>query len=178
MKLVETPELIERPLSAGELALRYEKLCEDPCFANILGKVEIDAWGRVMMTPPPAYYHGVVQARLIQALGALGGGQIAAETPIATPAGLFAADVTWASEAFVQAHAREAALPRAPELCIEIVSPSNSRKELDEKIAAYLAAGAREVWIVYPQSKRCEFHGRQGKLAESEFRVELGELFR
>jgi Uma2 family endonuclease len=66
---------------------------------------------------------------------------------------------------------------RAPELCIEIVLPSNSRKELTEKIGAYLAAGAEEVWIVYPRSKRCEVHGKDGVLERSRFAVDLSDLF-
>jgi Uma2 family endonuclease len=34
----------------------------------------------------------------------------------------------------------------APELCIEIISPSNSDEEIREKIALYFDAGAEEVW--------------------------------
>jgi Uma2 family endonuclease len=50
-------------------------------------------------------------------------------------------------------------------------------KELEEKRTAYLAAGAEEVWIIYPQSKRCEFHGKQGRLERSRFAVDLSSLF-
>jgi Uma2 family endonuclease len=176
--MIEAPELIEAPLSREELAVRYERLCEDPWMAKVEGKIEIDAWGRVMMTPPPAYVHGWVQARLIQLLGTLPGGQVAAESPIATSTGVFAADITWASDAFVRAHAGEIALQRAPELCIEVVSPSNSRKELTDKRNAYLASGAQEVWIVYPKSKRCEFYGPQGQLQQPSFPVDLSGLFK
>lgn len=74
-------------------------------------------------------------------------------------------------------HRTETPLTRAPEICIEVVSPPNSVKELREKVDGYLAAGAEEVWLVFPQSKRCEFYGAQGKLPRSGYRVELGELF-
>lgn len=176
--MTEAPELIEAPLSREELAVRYEKLCDDPWMAKVEGKIEIDAWGRVMMTPPPAYYHGLMQARLIQILSALAGGRVGAETPIATSAGVFAADITWASDEFVRAHAQEVAPQQAPELCIEIVSPSNSRKELNQKREAYLASGAKEVWIVYPKSQRCEFFGASGKMERSSFPVDLSSLFK
>lgn len=176
--MTEAPELIEAPLSREELAVRYEKLCEDPWMAKVDGKIEIDVWGRVMMTPPPAYKHGLLQGRLIEILGALGGGRVAGDTPIATSAGLFAADVTWASDAFVRAHERDVAPQQAPELCIEVVSPSNSRDELDKKRDAYLASGAREVWIVYPKSKRCEIFGPNGKLDRSAFPLDLSQLFK
>src|SRR5436190_19947397 len=108
--MIDMQELIEAPLTKEELAVRYEKLCDDPWMAKVSGKIELDVWGRVMMTPPPAYYHGVVQARLMEALRALTDGQTAVETPIATSAGLFAADITWASNAFFRAHADKVAL--------------------------------------------------------------------
>jgi len=78
---------------------------------------------------------------------------------------------------FMRAHGFETPYTQAPELCIEVVSPSNSVKELGEKTEAYLAAGADEVWIVYPQSKRCEFHGKQGPIASSRYAVDLADLF-
>ena len=176
--MTDMQELIEAPLTKEELAVRYEKLCDDPWMAEVYGKIELDVWGRVMMTPPPAYNHGLVQGRLVQTLSALTGGQVAVESPIATSAGLFAADITWASDAFVRAHAGTVALQQAPELCIEVVSPSNSRKELTVKRDAYLASGAQEVWIVYPKSERVEVFGRQGPLERSVFPVDLSNLFK
>ena len=45
------------------------------------------------------------------------------------------------------------AFPGAPDLAIEIVSPSNSTSEIHAKVADYLAAGARLVWVVDPETK-------------------------
>lgn len=39
--------------------------------------------------------------------------------------------------------------PKAPEICIEIVSPSNSKIEIQGKVDLYLARGAQEVWVAY-----------------------------
>lgn len=169
-------ELIEGPLTTEELAARYRALCQDPLYANIPGKVEIDVWGRMVMTPP-AYYHGILQGRLVHKLRAALGGEASVEAPIATPAGLFLADVAWASRGFAARHQDDLALMRAPQICIEVVSPSNSVKELSEKREAYLAAGAVEVWIVYPRSKRCEFYGSHGLLESSAYAVDLTGLF-
>ena len=169
------PEIIEAPLGAEELAVRYRALCDDPCYANVPGKIELDLWGRMVMTPP-SFYHGVLQGRLVRRLAALGG-EVAVEAPIVTRTGVLVADVTWASAAFMSAHGGETPLARAPEICIEVVSPSNSRKELREKVAAYLEAGADEVWIVFPQSKRFEFHGREGLLSRSQYVVDLTDVF-
>src|SRR5680860_309761 len=42
----------------------------------------------------------------------------------------------------------------APDLAVEIVSPGNSRSEIDRKLSIYLGAGVRSAWIVYPN--RCQ----------------------
>jgi Uma2 family endonuclease len=42
---------------------------------------------------------------------------------------------------------RPLVLTRAPEICVEILSPSNTQSEIDEKHALYFDAGATEVWI-------------------------------
>jgi len=170
-----TPEVIEQPLSYEALGQMYRAMCDDPRFANIPGKVELDTWGRIIMSPASTH-HCTVQARLIQRLAPFTG-QAFAEVGILTPAGLLVPDVAWASAEFRPIHGNETPLTRAPELCIAVALPSNSRKELNEKVAAYLAAGAVEAWIVYPQSKRIEFHGQAGKLDTSAFTVDLAGLF-
>jgi Uma2 family endonuclease len=168
-------EVIDTPLTSEELAVRYRGLCEDPCVANLPGKIELDVWGRMLMTPPSTY-HGLLQGRLCQRLATLGG-ETFGEVAIATAMGLFVTDVAWASAEFIKRHGEETPLMWAPELCIEVASASNSVKELQEKITAYLAAGAEEVWIVYLQTKRCEFHGKRGLLQHSRFAVDLTGLF-
>ena len=168
-------EVIESPLSTEELAVRYRALCDDPLYAKVPGKIEIDPWGRMVMSPPGTY-HGLLQGRLCRRLAALGG-ETFGEVPIATALGLFVPDAAWASEQFMRTHHGETPLMRAPELCLEVASPSNSRKEMREKIDAYLAAGAEEVWIVYLKTKRCEFYGKGGLLQTSRFAVDLTGLF-
>lgn len=168
-------ELIEAPLSGEELAVKYRALCDDPCYANVPGKIELDVWGRMVMSPA-SNYHRALQTRLSQRLAALGG-QAFVEASVLTTAGVLVADVAWASAEFIRFHAFGTPYTQAPEICIEVVSPSKSVKELEEKKSAYLAAGAEEVWIVYPQSKRCEVYGKQGLLQRSAHAVDLAGLF-
>ena len=171
----KTQELIEAPLTSHELAARYRELCEDARFSKVPAKIELDLWGRMVMSPASTY-HAQIQGALCQRLAVLGGVALV-EPPIVTAVGLCAPDLAWASAGFMRLHRGETPLMWAPELCIEVVSPSNSRKELREKTEAYLAAGAEEVWIVYPQSKRCECYGKQGILDRSGFAVDLAGLF-
>jgi Uma2 family endonuclease len=167
--------VIDAPLSSEELAVRYRSLCEDPLLQNVPGKIELDSWGRILMSPA-SNYHGLVQGRLCRRLAALGGESFV-EASIVTAAGLFVPDVVWASAAFMQAYANQTPYTRAPEICIEVASPTNSIKELREKVDAYLAVGAVEAWIVYPQSKRFEFLGAGGNSERSSYAVDLSGLF-
>lgn len=173
--MVAPPELIEAPLTQDELGARYRALCDNPLYANVPGKIEVDVWGRMVMSPP-SNYHSMVQGRLLSRLNGLGG-EASPETSVLTTAGVLVADVAWKSAEFIRRHKFETPYTKAPELCIEIVSPSNSVKEMKEKVAAYLAAGAREVWIVYPQSKRWEFHRPEGLMQSSAYAVDLAGLF-
>ena len=42
----------------------------------------------------------------------------------------------------------------APDLAVEVVSPSNTVNEMDDKVAAYLAAGTAVVWVVRPRRRQ------------------------
>lgn len=167
--------LIEEPLSAAAFGARFRELCDDPRFASLPGKIELDVWGRIVMSPADNL-HGLVRFAVGQRLAVLGG-RVLTEAAILTPAGVLVADVAWCSEEFVRAHRTETPFIRAPEICVEVASPSNARKELEEKTAACLAAAAVEVWIVLPHSKRVEFFGAGGPLAASTFAADLARLF-
>ena len=43
--------------------------------------------------------------------------------------------------------------PEPPTLAIEIVSPSDTAEEVDDKARRWLAAGTEAVWVVYPRGK-------------------------
>lgn len=168
-------EVLDKPLSRAELADRFRLLCADPRFANLPGKLELDVWGRMLMSPA-TNRHGFLQAEFVQRLAPLGG-QVLVGASVATSLGLLVADVAWASPEFIARYGKETPFPVAPEICIEVASPSNSVKELREKVAAYLDAGAVEAWIAYSQSKRIEVFGRAGLLTTTAFAVDLAGVF-
>ena len=170
-----TRDVIEEPLSSEDLAARYRAMCEDPCLARVPGKLELDLWGRMVMTPAGTY-HSLVQGRLCQRLATLGG-QTYTELAVVTEFGLFVADVAWGSRQFAASRGKESPFMRAPEICLEVVSPSNSAKEMAEKRAGYLGAGALEAWLLFLHSKRIEFHGQHGMLERSRFAVDLTGIF-
>jgi Uma2 family endonuclease len=100
------------------------------------------------MSPPPAPSHGSIQARIAALLDQLmTHGRVLTECPISTADGVRAADVAWASAACLRDLGNRACFPRAPELCVEVLSPGNTDAEIQEKAALYFDAGAREVWL-------------------------------
>jgi Uma2 family endonuclease len=46
----------------------------------------------------------------------------------------------------------------APEIAIQVVSPTDTAKHIERKIDAYLQAGAKSVWIVFPESRSITIH--------------------
>ncbi len=54
------------------------------------------------------------------------------------------------------------ALTGAPEIAIEVVSPSDTAVHLRHKIDNYLRNGATSVWVVYPESRSIEIHTKAG----------------
>jgi Uma2 family endonuclease len=47
----------------------------------------------------------------------------------------------------------DAILDRAPDLAIEVLSKSNTRKEMERKLAEYFAAGTALVWYIDPKTR-------------------------
>jgi Uma2 family endonuclease len=129
---------------------RWQELLADPELARWSGKIETDRFGRILMSPPPGFSHTRYAAAIIRLLNTLlPDGHATAETPINTADGVKVADAAWFSRVYWQELEPKdpPALERAPEICIEVLSPSNSDKEMAEKRALYFEAGAQEVWL-------------------------------
>jgi Uma2 family endonuclease len=43
--------------------------------------------------------------------------------------------------------------PFAPDLAVEVMSPSNTAREMEKKMALYFGAGARAVWVFNPKKR-------------------------
>jgi Uma2 family endonuclease len=70
-------------------------------------------------------------------------------------------------------------LQRVPDVCVEVLSPSNTREEIAMKVGAYLRGGAREV-IVVGLKGEVQFFGPEGKRKSSALGISLAlpaELF-
>ena len=128
--------------------MEWANIINDPLLENLPFKIELNKWGKILMSPA-SNNHG----RLQYEVGSLidkdkGNGKIIMECSIETSDGVKVADVAWASDEFIEKFGYDTPYKKAPEICVEITSPSNSKGEIEEKIQLYLAKGALEVWIV------------------------------
>ena len=127
---------------------RWKELLADRELAKVEGRIETDRHGQILMSPPPAPRHGSFQSEIAYLLRRLmTGGRVLTECPISTADGVRAADVAWASPERLRELGNRACFPRSPELCVEVLSPGNTEAEIQDKVALYLDAGAREVWL-------------------------------
>ena len=162
---VAKPKAVYR-LSRTELRERWRQIATDPLVAAIPFKVELNEKGAIEVSPPTTR-HAFLQAYVSRELARQRpDGTTFTECPVETEIGMRIPDVVWASPEFMQLHGTESEFRAGPDLCVEVLSPTNTRAEIDEKIAAYLAAGAREVWVVGADGVP-EIHATDGQVAAS-----------
>lgn len=113
---------------------RWAELLADPELRKIEGRVETDRGSY-------QFQIGAILDRLMR------GGRVVTECPVSTADGVRAADVAWASANRVRELGESIVFSRAPEICVEVLSPDNTAAEMREKAALYFDAGAQEVWL-------------------------------
>ena len=101
-------------------------------------------------------------------------------------------DVAVMSEKALQRVLQDPELPLegAPELAIEVASPSDTSAMIGRKVDHFLAAGSKTVWVFYPESRQVHIHkvgrktaklGRDQHLEDPEilpgFRLEVSQIF-
>ena len=129
--------------------MEWIEVINNPLLQNLPFKIELNKFGKLLMSPA-SNGHGRIQSRLAaMLLNKSPTGEVISECSIQTSDGVKVADVAWLSETFVTEFDFVTPYPKAPEICIEIVSPSNSKIEIQDKVDLYLAKGAQEVWVVY-----------------------------
>ncbi len=73
-----------------------------------------------------------------------------------------ALDIAFLSSASVPAVLPDQLVDVAPDLAVEVISPSNDAADMRLKIRQLLAAGTTLVWIVYPELRIVDVHTRDG----------------
>jgi Uma2 family endonuclease len=140
----------------------------NPFLKDLPFKIELDKWGNILMSPA-SNNHGSIQFETGVKIrdAKKGKGKVITECSIQTNQGVKVADVAWASDSFIEKFGFETPYERAPEICVEVVSPSNSQGEIDEKIELYLSKGAHEVWIV-SEAGKTRYYTYEGEIEKSD----------
>jgi len=170
----------------------FERLPEDDRYRDELVR------GRLVREPRPGWEHGRVQVEVAATLRAHvrehGLGVVLVETGFVLEPGkatVRGPDVSYVTRNRVPAGGVPRGFPNfAPDLAVEVVSPANSARALREKVDSYLSAGVRQVWILYPRTRRVVVHegARPPKLVSEDqeldggdvvpgFRIRVAELF-
>ena len=116
--------------------------------------------GELITLPPPKSLHSLISLAVLEALQPylrqhpLGraipeAGYILFREPLT----IRQPDVSVLSKARIDATPEDSYFEGAPELAIEIVSPSDAADELEIKVRQYLNTGAKQVWVLYPRSQ-------------------------
>jgi Uma2 family endonuclease len=120
---------------------------------------EIDE-GELLVTTRPNFRHGAIQANVIGILrdyvrhNKLG--KVLSESGFILgrkPEILRGPDVAFVSNDRLKDIASDGWPELGPDLVVEIVSPSDTARQIDRKVHQFLAAETRAVWLVYPDTK-------------------------
>ncbi len=166
----------ESALRREELIERWNELAADPESPD---RYELNELGELILSPKPTNDHQRVAQAVVRALEARLGPEAGTEISVLTDRGIRVPDAVWMPATRWREVKGKTPFPFVPDVCVEALSPSNSRAEITMKIGAYLRGGAREV-IVVGLKGEIEYFGAEGKRETSALglRLELPpELF-
>lgn len=155
--------------AAEPLLMTVKQYRELPQRADVTTELR---WGQVVTLTRPKMRHAKLQSRLVRLLRPKAEHLGVVESAVAFRA-LPEYDLRGADVAFVSRERWDAAddddnLRGSPELVIEVLSPSNTKPEMQEKATLYLATGAREFWIVDATARTVTVVQREGSLVYAE----------
>jgi Uma2 family endonuclease len=129
--------------------------------------------GRLLVREPPGSWHGRISARLALRVGeyvqrhALGdvfaqdtGFKIASD-----PDTVRAPDLAFVARDRMDRIARRGFAELAPDLVVEVLSPDDRPGEVLAKVADWLDAGTRLVWVIDPERLEARVYRRDGTLS-------------
>ena len=146
--------------------MNWQQVCEHPDLRNLPFKIELNETGRILMSPVKIY-HSAFQGKIAALLYFnMDGGEVLAKCAINAGMGAKVADVAWTSSERFEKVRAEVQCSIAPEICVEVISDSNTDQEMNQKKALYFAMGALEVWIC-SEHGYMKFYDTDGELVAS-----------
>jgi Uma2 family endonuclease len=128
--------------------------------------------GRVIEMPLHGFAHGEVAGRVFALLhkhvGRSGNGRVVVDVGFVLsvpldPERVRGPDVAYVSqERLPDSRRPEGFFMGAPDLAVEVISPSNTMVDVQQKVRDYLDAGARLVWLIAPQAQTVTVYRADG----------------
>ena len=147
--------------------MNWQEACENPNLKNLPFKIELNEYGQVVMSPMKVL-HSVLQGEIERLLIHLvNNGKVFPECAIYTVKGTKVADVVWVSDERLQQIKYETECSIAPEICIEVLSDSNTEQEMMMKKQLYFQQQAQEFWLC-DQQGNMRFFNTKSELLHSE----------
>src|SRR5215213_9127762 len=144
----------------------WQEVIESPYLRDLPFKIETNEYGEIIMNPVKIG-HSIYQGEISSLMKAMRPEGIAmVECAIRTSKGTKVADVAWASMEIIQKIKDETDASIAPEICVKVVSMSNTNREMEAKRRLYFEKGAKEVWICNEYGE-VSFFNEAGELEES-----------
>lgn len=120
--------------------------------------------GELVEMPPSFELHNVVKSNIVEILIAyvlaqpqLGIKVVSEMAFLVTARDTFVPDASVIKKALLSPR-KQKYTPGAPDLAIELVSPSDTATHLKSKVDIYLQNGAKTVWVVYPDARSVMVH--------------------
>jgi Uma2 family endonuclease len=117
--------------------------------------------GEVVTMPSPGFEHGEIQINIgsliKEFLRKNRLGRVVSESGMITehnPDTVRGPDISYYSNERLPLNMRVVGYhDQSPDLCVEVISPSNKKKELREKIKEYFFANVKMVWVIDPEDR-------------------------
>ncbi len=154
--------------------MQWQDVLADKSLHDLPYKIELNEKGLIEMSPA-SFIHSLLQGRLTALLSNQLDGEVFTELAVQTTRGIRVPDVAWGSKEYVQKYIKNVYALSAPELCVEILSPSNTQEEMKDKAKLFLEAGAKEVWII-TEDGQTTYYDFKGQKNESIFDIDLTTL--
>ena len=158
--------------------MNYDQLCLLPEDGNQYELFD----GELVMTPSPNTRHqrivGQLYAELFEYVleHSLGDLYVAPLDTIMDEFTVVQPDILFVSQDRVAEVVKER-IEGAPDLVVEVLSPSTFHKDLRRKMRVYSQFGVREYWIVDPEEETIELHQRVGEKLQLARKFASGETF-
>jgi Uma2 family endonuclease len=145
-----------RPPFTPITAKLYRKLPEGPPYYQLIE-------GKLIMSPSPDFYHQTLSGRLYLELG-LYLKQYPKGVVLYAPSDVFLDEINvFQPDLYYVSNRRRRVIAKggvegAPDLVVEILSPSTTRQDRVEKRRVYAQGGVKEMWIIDPKGRHIEIY--------------------